>query len=245
LGNPTPAFVKVGVGLDLKKTVAFARARLAAMAASPFKCELLNDLNQAVTEGNASIGAAAAQLPPFLMGVKGANLVVKDADIASQDMSKVKAHIVLTADQPVQLVTMLKATVPPFANLDITAGGKPVKLPLPPGQLPPGIDPYIALGKTGLGVSVGAGEEQMLSKVIDSKASSTTFLAIGYDVGRAMKMVNDQMASMRAMMPPEAQAANQAGDAMTKAISEIFGFTYSRVDFTDNGIDLTQTIWLK
>ena len=245
LGDPTPAFLKVGVGLDLKKTVAFVRARLAAMAASPFKCAMLNDLNQAVTEGNANIGSVAAQLPPFLMGVKGANLVIKEADIASQDMSKVKAHVVLTADQPVQLVTMLKATVPPFANLDITPNGKPVKLPLPPGQLPPGVDPYIAMGKTGLGVSVGAGEEHKLVKLIDAKASSTTFLAVGYDIGRFMTAANQQMAAMRAMMPPEAQAANQASEAFTKAISEVFGFTYSRVDFTDHGIEFTQSVWLK
>ncbi len=244
LEDGSPAFVKFGVGLDLKKTIAYARKHLAAMAAAPFKCELMGEVNQAVVEGNANFGAFAAQLPPFLMGVKGANLVVKDADFASNDPTKVKAHLILSVDQPAQMVTMLKAMVPPLATLNVPADGKPVKLTLPPGQLPPGIDPYIAMGDAGLGIAVGKGEEAAMAKLVKAKGNSETFLAIGYDVGRFMKTVNEQMGAMRAMLPPEA-AADDPSDALTKAISEVFGFTYSEVKFTDQGIDFTQSIWLK
>jgi len=244
LEDGSPAFVKFGVGLDLQKSIAYARKQLAAMAASPFKCELMAELNQGIMEGNANFGAFAAQLPPFLMGVKGANLVVKDADFASNDPTKVKAHVILSVDQPAQMVTMLKAMVPPLATLNVPADGKPVKLTLPPGQLPPGIDPYIAMGDAGLGIAVGKGEEVAMAKLVKSKGNSETFLAIGYDVGRFMKTVNEQMGAMRAMLPSEA-APDDPGEALTKAISEVFGFTYSEVKFTDKGIDFTQSIWLK
>jgi hypothetical protein len=244
LEDGSPAFVKFGIGLDLKKTIAYARKQLAAMAANPFKCELMGELNQGIMEGNANFGAFAAQLPPFLMGVKGANLVVKDADFASNDPTKVKGHVILSVDQPAQMVTMLKAMVPPLATLNVPADGKPVKLTLPPGQLPPGIDPYIAMGEAGLGIAVGKGEEAAMAKLVKAKGSSETFLAVGYDVGRFMKTVNEQMGAMRAMLPP-GSATDDHGDALTKAISEVFGFTYSEVKFTDKGVDFTQSIWLK
>ena len=244
LGDAAPAFVKFGIGLDLKKAIAFARKQLSTMAAKPFQCELMAEVNEGVTAGNAEFGAFAAQLPPFLMGVKGGNLVIKDADFASNDPSSVTGNVILSVDQPAQMVTMLKAMVPPLSSLNVAPDGKPVKLTLPPGMLPPGIDPYIAMGDSGLGVAVGKGEDAAIAKLVKAKGNSGTFLAIGYDVGRFMKTVNGQMAAMRAMMPPEA-AGSDPGEALTKAIAEVFGYTFSEVKFTPKGVDFTQSIWLK
>lgn len=245
LGDSSPAFMKFGVGLDLKKAIEFARKQLANMAAKPFQCELMAELNQGVTQGNLEFGAFAAQLPPFLMGVKGGNLVVTDADIASNNPTSVKGNMVLSVDQPAQMMTMLKAMVPPLATVNVAPDGKPVKLTLPPGMLPPGIDPYIAMGDSGLGVAVGKGQEANIAKLVKAKGNNETFLAIGYDVGRFMQGVNGQMAAMRAMLPAEAGAGADPGEALTKAISEVFGYTYSEVKFTEKGIDFTQSIWLK
>jgi hypothetical protein len=240
-GKPLMAF---GVGLDIAKTIEFAKGKAKAIAAAPYKCELLQDLNQSATMAAQQL--ESAPIPPFVTGVKGAYVVVKDADLSAgmgpQALGSVKAYGVLSADKPDELVTMLKGMVPPLAALDLKPDGAAIALP--PGLVPVP-SAHAAMNDKTVGIAIGDGMQGELPAFLTAKAGEDPPLfAFSYDVGRIMKSINDQMAKSMAQLPPEMQADMQASQAMSNAMAGMLGLTSYAVHLNDKGIVLKQNIKL-
>jgi hypothetical protein len=231
LGGSAPgALMSFGLGLDVAKTVAFAKKTVTAMKAAPYKCAMLGDLNQGVNQAQMAMGQP---IPPFVNDIQGMYVEVRDGKFTGGNPTGVKGHLVIAAKNADGLLKMAQGMVPPLASLKVAADGKAVALPA--GLLPPVVDaPHIAMTKNAIAISVGAGEEKTLGSKLSAKGGTPAPLfAFAYDVGRFMAMVQDQ---------PGMGADEKA---ILGALGGIMGHTGYSVSFTKNGLEVTQTAILK
>ena len=231
LGNGDgKALLSFGIGIDIPKTLDFAKKKVAEMQAKPYACPLLGDLNQAV-QGMAM--GLQQPLPPFINGIRGLNVIVKDAKMAGGKPTSVKGTVVLAANDPASLIATAKQMGgPAFANLNLTDGGKPVPLPMP---LPPEVQSmvgavHLAMKGNGIGASIGKGEEQHLGAALAAKPGSPTpLLSAAYDVKRLTALGQDQMS------PDE--------KAIVEALGGLWGTSQSTLRFTAKGVEIQQKTW--
>lgn len=231
LGQDDGALLAFGMGINLQKTLDFAKAKAAAVASAPYTCPLLADLNQGFTEMNA--GLQAAPIPPFVMGIRGFNVVVKDGKIGPEGPSGIKATAIIAADKANELFEMAKGQVPPLAGLTVPADGTPVALP--PGTVPPVVDaPHIAVNANGIAISVGIGEEKGLTALLNTVGAAGPVVAVTYDIKRFLAMMGDQMNA----------GMNAEEKAMFDAFTGILGTTRYSLELQDAGIVLNQVLTL-
>lgn len=244
LGADNTSLVAFGFGLDVGKTIAFAKKKVGEITAAPYKCAMLNDLNMGATEMQAGLNQP---LPPFVNQLRGLYVEVKSADTSSMPPKDIKAVAVLAADKPAELFAMAKGMVPPLAAVNLTADGKPVALPAAELGIPPFVQaPHAAMTEAGIAVSVGAGEEQNLGKALAAKgASPAPLFSFGYDVGEFMGAVNKQAQAAMAGLPEEFRKEQEQQMKATMSLAKILGVVTSNVTLGEKGIVIEQRLHLK
>ncbi len=227
-GMADKALMQFGLGLDVGKTIAFAKTKIEAMKAAPYKCAQFAELNQGVTQAAMAMGQP---LPPVVNGLKGLRVVLESGEFAGGQPKNIKAYALLAADGADQLMAMAKGMVPPLASLTVAADGKPVALPA--GLIPPVVEaPHIAMNTKALALSVGGGMEAKLTGLITAKPATAPVLHFGYDVGQFLTL----MQASAPMGADEKAILNALGGAM--------GYTSYSLLFTDKGIELQQDMKL-
>ncbi len=244
LGADNTALLSFGFGIDVAKAIDFAKKKVAAIKGAPYKCAMLQDLNQGATEMEMGLNQP---LPPFVTQIKGLFVNVKSADTSTMPPKDIKATAVLAADKPAELFAMAKGMVPPMAAINLTADGKPVALPAAELGIPPFVQaPHAAMTEAGIAVSVGAGEEKNLGAALSAKgATPAPLLSFGYDVGEFMGAVNKQAQAAMAGMPEEFRKEQEQQMKATMAFSKIFGVVVSNVTLGEKGIVIEQRLHLK
>lgn len=223
LGAKSDGLATFGMGLDVEKALTFLQAK--ANAHKPYGCENLSMLNQAF----GGMGMVQA-IPPVLRGLKGMIVSVQSMDMGANGPGNIKATALLLAKDADQLVAMGKGQIPPLAALNVQPDGKPV--PFPAGLIPPvAQSPHIAMTKSAIAVSVGAGEEAKLSGLLNAKSlAPTPVIYAAYDMQAIMKMTG-----MQAGMQGEEAAVMKGFMDLAKTI------TYA-VDFQKSGLVIEQAL---
>lgn len=163
LGHAGNAPFDVSIALPIAELRGFWLAQAEAVAAKPFTCPSLTDLN----EGFAKLGPATqkAAIPPFgdLLGVR----LALDTLAANPNSSlpTFSGRLVLATTNPAGLLAMGQMMVPALAQLKLPADGTPVALPQQmTGML--GQPGWVAMGSKALALGVGAGEEAKLAATL-------------------------------------------------------------------------------
>lgn len=242
LGERQDALFALGAGIDLQKAIEFAKSRIAAVKAAPFKCEQLADLNQAVSEMEQGLNQP---IPPFVTNIKGFNVVVKDGDFSKGQPQAIKGFALVRVDQPDQLLAMAKGMAPPLASLEVPMDGKPVAFPA--GLIPPVVDePHIAMNDKAIAVSVGQGEAAGLTGVLNAKSpADAPLLAVSYDMKKFMGLMTAQMEQQMAFLPPEMQAEKKKEAELMKSVANALGDVGYAIQLTDKGIVLQQDMYFE
>lgn len=176
LGSAGTAPFDVSIALPIAELRTFWSAQADAVAAKPFTCPSLTDLN----DGFAKLGPAAqkAAIPPFgdLLGLRIALDTLSSAPGAT--IPSFSGRLVLATSNPAGLLAMGQMMVPALAQLKVSNDGKP--LPLPQDMTAMIAQPaWIAMGPKTLVLGIGAGE--------DAKIADTLKEATG-DAGRMSRM---------------------------------------------------------
>lgn len=224
------ALMAFGLGIDIPKTLDFAKKKVAEMKAAPYACPMLGDLNQAVMGAEQGL---QTPLPPFINGIRGFNVVVKDAKMAGGKPSAVVGHIVLAANDPKSLVaTAQQMGGPAFANFSLADDGKPIPFPMP---LPPEVMSivgaiHVAMKGNGIAASVGAGEEKNLAAALDAKAGEPApLLSFSYDAKKLTSLTEGTMGADE--------------KAIVQALTGLMGTSRTTMTFTARGLEVQQTTW--
>ncbi len=217
------AVASLGLGLDIPKTIAFAKAQVAAMKAKPYQCPMLADLNSAV--GDAEKGLSQPY-PPFINGIQGVNVVLKSGDFAGGQPKNLKGYAVLAAKDPKGLLAAAKA-MNPGMPLNLSDDGTPMAFPLPPPAVAVVGAVHIAMKGQAIVATIGEGEQKNIKNVLGMKPEADKpIAAISYDVKAITAAAGAQMGSEEKQI--------------VEALGGMFGKSAMKLSFTEKGVVISQ-----
>ncbi|PWK84732.1 hypothetical protein [Fulvimonas soli] len=163
LGADAQAPFDLALALPVAQLRAFWSAQSDAVAAKPFACPALADLNDTFAKLGPAMQKAA--IPPFgdLLGVR----VALDSLDAGKDkpMPSFTGRLVLSTNNPAGLLAMGQMMNPALAQLKLAADGKPVALPPAMTQML-NQPAWLAMGDKSLALGIGAGEDAKLADTL-------------------------------------------------------------------------------
>lgn len=151
------------LGLPVAQLRAFWSAQADAVAAKPFSCPALVDLNDTFAKLGPSMQKAG--IPPFgnFLGI-GLSLD-SFTPTSGSAVPKFTGRLVLGTTDPGGLLAMGQMMTPALSQLKLTADGKPVALP-PTLSGMFGQPAWLAMGPASLGLGIGAGEDAKLADAL-------------------------------------------------------------------------------
>lgn len=248
LGEDQGGLFSFGMSLDIAAARDFYAARLDAMEADPYECELFADLQAGVAQGRAAL---QQPLPPVVYGIRGFLTVIEDIqglDLqAKQPPSKIDMRFLLASDNPQGLVAMGAMFSPQLAALNLQPDGKPQKLEIP--ALASTADAaWVAMTENAIALSLGAGSESGLGEMLNAAvAQPVPFMSMDVDAGRYYGFLGEAISSGIAQAD-DTQGADaetlQATSDMMKSFADLFDRLSVTIRFTDRGIELPSSVSL-
>ena len=241
LGMDTGGLMSFGFGLNPLALREFYEARLDAMEANPYECEMFADLQASVATGREALNQP---LPPVVYSFRG--FVANIADIQGMDMStntppqSIDATVLIAVENAESLVMMAAMMDPQIAALNLVPDGKPVKLEL--AQLAEFTDAaFAALSTNALSVSLGEGAETNSADMLVAKSvKPTPIMSMNMDSARYYSMIGDAM-SQETPGDSESEMPQAIRDAM-RDVMILSGSMYERmsveVQLTDRGVEI-------
>ncbi|MFK7956560.1 MAG: hypothetical protein AB8B96_10720 [Lysobacterales bacterium] len=235
MGSIDDVLLHLGFAIDVLKTKQFLSDQANAVAADPYQCAELAELN----DGMAQMSAQLAQpLPPMVGNFQGFRFSLKEMDLSSGMPQNLRALLMVGITNPQLVVGMASAMVPQLANLQMTTDGTPT--PLPAGLIPFPLDgPHLAMTEQGIGLSTGTGEETELKGYLSGDAASgdLPFLVMGYDE-EGMALYQQQIQQAMASMAPDE-------DMPELPMSDLFSRQTISASFTDRGLEMFSKAYLE
>ncbi|MDH3274358.1 MAG: hypothetical protein OEM64_07280 [Gammaproteobacteria bacterium] len=248
LGGDHGGLLSFGFSLDVKAARDFFEARLDALEAEPYECELFADLQNGIAGGREALNQP---VPPMVYDFRGFLAVIDDIeglDIGSQaPPTSIDGRFMLAMDNAQALVSMGAMFSPEVAELNLQADGKPV--PLKNAQIQSmGFSPYAAMTEDAIAIGLGDDAEKDLQKMLAAEAKEPApLMSFSMDAARYYSFIGDAVAMAEQdddgkAPPPEIQAA--VNDIMD-VISELYDRMSVDVDLTERGIELESSVTLK
>lgn len=163
LDNQTRGNLVFGAGVNLSATATFLQKQAAAIAAKPYECELLEPLNELAAEANSGIAALYAASS----WVQGFRAQLSTFDPKTEDVT---GNLLLASPNPVGLIGMAQGFMPELGKLGLMVGGPAMPLVLSESSMLSGWDQpaWAIVGKSSVGVAVGANEKAQLEQDIQA-----------------------------------------------------------------------------
>ena len=247
LGPDLGGLFSFGFSLDPLALRSFYEARLDAMEADPFECEVLGELQASTVKGREAL---AQPVPPVVYSFRGflANITnIEGMDIATETPPEsIDASILFAIENAQDLVTMAAMMSPEVAALNLLPDGKAKLLDLP--QLAEIAEQaFAALSDNGLSVSMGEGADANAEAMLTAEvAKSKPLMSVAFDAKRYYEFVGNAM-----MEEEAAEDGEQLPLAMRVAMRDAMvssGEMYERmavnVHLTERGVEVNTRMTL-
>jgi len=204
LGADADAPFDMSLALPMATLRTFWGAQADAVAAKPFTCPALSDLNDTFAKLGPAMQKAA--VPPIgdLLGLR----IALDSFAADPNggMPKFAGRVVLGTNNPAGLLAMGQMAVPALSQVKLGNDGKPAPLPANMTAML-GQPVWAAMGEKSLALAIGAGEDAKLGD---------TLKAPGGDAGRMLRMhlSGDMYSSWIAVLQQKADSMAAMNAAM-------------------------------
>lgn len=169
LGQAGTAPFDISLALPVASLRTFWMAQAEAVAAKPFTCASLTDLNDSFAKLGPAMQKAA--IPPFgdMLGVR----IALDSLSAGKgsSMPSFTGRVLLGTSNPEGLLAMGQMMVPALAKLKVTTDGTPQALPKDMSSML-GQPAWVAMSGKALALGIGAGEETHLAGMLKESAGN-------------------------------------------------------------------------
>lgn len=249
LGSEHGGVLAFGMSINLVALREFYEARLAAIEADPYECELFADIQDGVAKGRESLNQP---IPPIVYSFKGFLAVVED--IQGMDLANkmrptgADLRLLVTTDNAAGLLAMGAMFSPEIAGLDIKPDGVPVKFE---SQQLAGMvgAAYVAMTDTALALSIGDGVEARLGDMMSAAVNEPhPFMSMEMDSTRYYEFIGQTMQMEKdGDDDEEDEAAAEIKAAMSEimvAVGDMFSRMTFQVYFTEHGVEFPSTIEL-
>ena len=269
LGSDQGGLLAFGMSINLVALREFYEARLDAIEADPYECELFADVQEGVATGRDSLNQP---IPPIVYGFKGFIAVVEDIkgiDLANNlRPTGADLRVLVTTDNAAGLLAMGAMFSPEIAGLDIKPDGIPVRFE---SQQMAGVvdEAFVAMTDDALALSIGEGVEARLGDMFSAAINEPhPFMSMEMDAARYYDFIAQTMLiedDSEAEHGEEGEDGEHGEDGeegeegkedpttveIKAAVSEVMvvvGDMFSRVtfqvEFTESGIEFPSTIEL-
>ncbi|HWM27598.1 MAG TPA: hypothetical protein VNQ14_03995 [Woeseiaceae bacterium] len=244
LGAEQGGLMSFGLSLNLLAARDFYSARLDAIEADPYECELFADLQDGVARGREILNQP---IPPIVYGFRGFLAVIDDIkgmDLAKQQPpTAVDMRVLLATDNADGLLAMGAMFSPEIASLDLKPDSKPVKLTLPAIASSMAEAAYVAMSESALALSFGTGSEPGLEAMLGADPNDPSpFISTDMDAARYYGFIGDAMT----LSDNDDQSAEviQAQSEVMKTFQKMFSRISFDVLFTERGVEMPSTMEL-
>jgi hypothetical protein len=239
-GAAADGVIDVSLSLPLLKLKDFWIHQADKVAAKPFACAELKDLNDSYRQSRQKIDVT---IPPPASDITGVRATLDTIDLLTlpggvPDMS---GKLLFGSNNPLAALAMAQLALPQLKDLKLAADGKPVALPagLIPGKTPP---LFVAMSNKALALAAGAGEDAGLTAYLQAPpATEAVFLRMSFS-GKLYGLIGQSAERMKTAMP----AAQQAQWDQQKKLFALYEKWLRRGEFTftanKNGIAMREVV---
>jgi hypothetical protein len=244
LGTEQGGLMSFGLGLNLLAARDFYSARLDAIEADPYECDLFADWQDGVARGREILNQP---IPPIVYGFRGFLAVIDDIkgmDLAKQQPpTAVDMRVLVATDNADGLLAMGAMFSPEIASLDLKPDSKPVKLTLPAIASSMAEAAYVAMSESALALSFGTGSEPGLEAMLGADPNDPSpFISTDMDAARYYGFVGDAMT----LGDNDDQSADviRAQSEVMKTFQKMFSRISFDVLFTERGVEMPSAMEL-
>ena len=251
LGIDHGGLISFGLSIDLLGAREFYEARLDALEADPYQCELFADMQNGVAAGRQALDQP---IPPIAYDFNGFLAVIDNIegfDFASQKPpSAIDMGLLIATKNAEGLIAMGSMFSPELAALNLQPDGQPVKVEVPPVGVQ--FDSvFIGMNESGLVIAVGDNAESRVSEMLSAKAGDPPpFVSMSMDSAKYYELIGNTMMAGSTEADENSEAPEMSPDA-EKAIGDVLqelGKIIDRIavdiNFTERGIEFPTTVTL-
>ncbi len=229
------------LAIQVGKLRSFVLEKATALAASPYQCAELQQLNQGATE---LVAQLSIPMPPMVNNLLGVRVRMDNFD-PDGEFPQGSGLVALHVNKPEMFVGMATMMVPGFEALDLPNQSEPVKIPAEMIHIE-GLDIYALVGDEAIGASFGEENAEDLGDFMRAEAQHDgTFFSITYDVAKQMEI----QAAMTKQLGIDLGSEDSFSDEFSEAMVDIYSsmFDRSRVDarLTGSGLVIDSRITFK
>ena len=229
--------LSASLAVQVGKLRNFVLEKANSIIATPYQCEMLQELNQSAEELVTQINIP---MPPMVNNLNGIRVRMDDFD-PTEEIIQGKGLLALHVDKPEMFVGMASMMVPGFDTLDLANQSEPVRIPSDILPLE-GIDVFALMGDTAIGAAVGEQHAGDLEDFMSAKPQNDgTFLSISHDMAKQMEI----QAALTDKMEGGHNQYREYHKEIQEAYIDMLG--RSRVDmrFTADGLVIDSTMTFK
>jgi hypothetical protein len=172
---------------------------------NPYRCDALAWVNEAADELAQEL--APGKVPGWASELRGFVAVLESVE-PGLAFPTIKAHGLLAASDPIQLIDLAKRGISQLSGLEIPPDGRPVPIP---GGLIPLMTGHVAMKGQLLGLSLGPGSELQLVQLMSTPPlPSQPVFAMAFDAAKFRELMKT-VGSMTGAADPGAQLGGAQG----------------------------------
>lgn len=243
-GSTDAMMLRFAASVDLPETVRFLNGVADSIAATPYQCEELKDINASAAEmktGLANPGLAmAGAMNALHFGLKSLKM-----DAETKMPSEVSAYVTLGSSSPLMLWGLAQQGVPALAQVQMTADGKIVALPADAVPSPIPMEFKAVMTDKSLGVATKdiADADFTAAATVPASADGTV-LRYGFS-GGFFGLLAEQIPAPGPEVDEKTAKETERGRQIIKGMSEKVDQMEVRMQLTARGIEFVQENSLK
>lgn len=222
----------------------FLVAQADAVAAAPFRCGMLEPLNEQLAEMKTKIEAT---IPPPLADLLGVRITVDRVVLPAPDGSTafdVAGRVLVGSNNPAFLTSLAQMSVPALQKIALSPDGKAVAIPADaiPGGYAEGHEIHAAMGAKTLGLSVGKDQAARLETAVTA-AAGTPGVAIESSLsGEVYKLLGQAFDQFGDSLPAKDRPTLDMQRKLYAMYAQWFRRIGGDMSFGAEGIDITQDV---
>jgi hypothetical protein len=231
----------LSLALKVGKLRGFMLEKATAIIASPYQCEMLQQIN-----GNAAelLTQLNIPMPPMVNNLLGLRVRMDEFDPA-ETIPKGDGLVALHVDKPEMFVGMASMMVPGFDTLDIANQSEPVRIPADVLHME-NLDVFALMSDSAIGISVGEQHAGELKEFLAAEPQGNgTFLSLSYDMAKQLEIQVAMQEKLDIKLDDHQSPADELSEAVRASYTAMLGRSRVEIQFSSDGVVIDSAISFK
>ena len=234
----------LGLAVDIIAAREFARSLVDGWVASPPQCPSFRDIAEQAPELQENL---ERPIPPVVTNVHGLFLEAMDFELADNGMPTGGGTLTFFMNNPQLVVGMAQMFSPAVAEMPLEPDGEP--LPVPEGAIPQlqqsGLEAWVAMGESALGMAIGETHVDALTRGLDRTEPDDFLLTGRFDFALMSELFELAENALADVESEQAAAGLAAQREQYRIMAELYDEAGITIRFGDRGVEFIGQSTLK